>query len=277
MSFADNLQYKTENFSLYFQGGVRRSLIIFAGICLVMLVPTYFLGQQISNLWSQVSINPNHFNSKNIVIPKNLDQQPLDIGTTQVVKLANGQNTLYLTVNNKANPQVGYFPFVYTLQILTANGQILSQKKYQNYLLPGDIKYVVADSADPTGVDMKLIVEPETQAISYNPNQVGISKSPNIVIKGQSVTNLPNSTDLQVDALFKNQDQVDVDSVDVLYIIRDARESVVGIGTYTFNGFLNGTEREMNLNYPQPADRSATQADVRWSVNYLDPSIIKLP
>jgi hypothetical protein len=276
MSFADELQYRTENLSLYFQGGVRRSVLIFAGICLVLLAPTYFLGQQISNLWSQAPFNPNRFNSKNIVIAKILTEREMQIGETQVATLANGENTLYLTINNKVNPEIGFFPFVYTVQILSRDDVVVTQQKYRSYILPGEIKYVVARSADPAGQKLKIIREPETQAVNYNPNQTGIVKQPNIVIKDQSVRSIPGTKNLQVRAVFKNEDQVYVDDVDVLYIIRDTRESVVGIGEYSFQGFLPNTEREVVLEYPQPNDRVASQADIRWSVNYLDKSLIRL-
>jgi hypothetical protein len=276
MSFADELQYRTENLSLYFQGGVRRSILIFTGICLVLLAPTYFLGQQISNLWSQAPFNPNVYNAKNIVTSKNLVEKELLIGETQVASLANGENTLYLTINNKVNPEIGFFPFVYTVQILSKDDTVVSQQKYRSYLLPGEIKYVVGRSADTTGQKLKIIREPETQAINYNPKQTGTLKQPNIVIKDQSVKNIPGTKNLQIRAVFKNQDQVYVDNIDVLYIIRDTRESVVGIGEYSFQGFLPNTERDVVLEYPQPADRLATQADIRWSVNYLNKSLIRL-
>ncbi|MEM1312200.1 MAG: hypothetical protein AAGF07_01925 [Patescibacteria group bacterium] len=276
MSFADDLQYKIENISLYFQGGVRRSVLIFAGICLVLLAPAYFIAQQISNLWFQAPFNPNRFRDNNIVIAKNISEKEVLIGETQVTNLINGENTLYLTINNKVNPEIGFFPYVYTVQILTDEDAVVTQKKYRSYLLPNEIKYIVATSPDPSGTKLNIIKEPETQPVNYNPNQTGISKQPNVVIKEQSVRNIPGTDKLEVRAVFKNEDQVYIDNIDVLYIIRDTRESVVGIGEYSFQGFLPNTERDITLQYPQPKDRLATQADIRWSVNYLDSSIIRL-
>jgi hypothetical protein len=64
--------------------------------------------------------------------------------------------------------------------------------------------------------------------------------------------------------------------VDILYIIRDTRESVVGIGEYSFQGFFPDTERDMQLEYPKPLDRTASSVEIRVMVNYLDSSGIRL-
>jgi hypothetical protein len=271
MGFGDNLQYKIENASIYFQGGVRRSVLIFAGICLVILAPSYFLGQFSSNLWKN-----SWYNDKNIVIPKNVTEQEYAISETEVVSLANNTNDLYVSVNNKANKEIGFFPWVYTVQVLNNNGSILSQRKISSYLLPEETKYIVINSSDSQGTKLNLIREPETKSRLYNPNSNQLLKQPNVEIRTQELTPIPNSNNLKIRAIFKNNDQIVIQRFDVLYIIRDTRQSVVGIGTYSFNGFIANSEREMILEYPKPKNREARFLDLRWSVNYLDETNIKL-
>ncbi len=274
MGLGDNLQYKIENLSLYFQGGIRRSILIFTGVSIALLAPIYFLGQLSSNLWFNTSANPNKFDSSNIVNPKNLSEEPLIFSDTQIVRLIGGENTLYTTINNKANSEIGYWPFIYSIQSLDKDDKVIFQKRAQTYILPGQTKYIVLPNT--TGEKLKIIREPETKAVSYNPNQIGIYREPKIVIKDQTVVKDEKSNTLKVKAIFKNDDQLYINLVDVLYIIRDSRQSVVGIGEYTFESFYPGTEKNIEIDYPMPLNRLATQPDIRWSINYLDNSTLKI-
>lgn len=264
MALMDNLQYRLENASLYFQGGVRRSVLIFSGVCILLLAPLYFLGQLSSNLWKQT-----WFDSQEIYIAKQIPQREYEISETQIVPLANGSRELYLSVNNFANREIGFFPWVYTLQVLDAGDSLLSQQTYRSYLLPEETKYIVHRSNDGNASKLRIIQEPATQAYRYNPNANRILKEPNIEIRSPGFE-LNSDDSLTIRAVFKNNDIVNVNSVNVLYIIRDTRQSVVGIGEYSFNGFSAGSEREMRLNYPKPKDREPRFLDIRWSVNYLD-------
>ena len=275
MSFLDNLHYKTENLSLYFQGGVRRPILIFAGICIFLLVPVYFLGQVTSNVWSGLDFNPTQFDNSGIVTKKDVQSNPYIIGETQVVRSVNGENTLYLTINNRTNEEIGYFPFVYTVQILQDDDTIISQETYRNYLLPGEIKYIVSTSRSSLGTQMRFIEEPETVAVNYNPNENNLLRSPNIEVRDAILTEKDDQT-LNMFMLFKNNDQVFIDTVDVLYLIRDTRGGVVGIGQYQFRGFVPDTERSVSLEYPKPVDREATTLELRPAVNYLDETNIFL-
>ena len=271
MSQIDSMQYRIENLSLAFQGGVRRGLIIFTGFCLVLTVPFYFSGQIAAN-WYRGA----WFDSKNAVIPKNLNDSKYEVSETQIVPLATGESSLYISVSNKLTSTVGYYPWVYTLQITSKHGTLLDQQKYTSYLLPEEVKYLTLTTADPDAVKLSLVEEPETQKVFYNPDGNNNQKVPDIQIRNNLV--IPSTTEntVKVSAILKNNTEFFIDKVDILYIIRDSRQSVVGIGRYNFSGFVAGSERIIEQNYPKPRDREATNLDLRWSVNYLDKNSISL-
>lgn len=271
MSQLDNFQYKIENFSIAFQGGVRRGIIIFIGACFILLGPFYFAGQLSANLYKNT-----WFDSKNEVIPKNLKQANYEVSETQLVPLTSGLTALYISVNNKANPTVGYYPWVYTLQITSKDGTLLDQQKFTSYLLPGEAKYLTLNSTNPDANKLTLIEEPETSKVFYNSNANNNQKVPDIQIRNDQVISVPDSNTLKVSAIFKNNTQFLIEKVDVLFIIRDSRQSVVGIGTYNFSGFVAGSERIVELDYPKSREREARFLDLRWTVNYLDKNSIVL-
>jgi hypothetical protein len=270
MAFSDDLQYKLENAALYFQGGVRRNVLIFSGVCIILIVPIYFLGQISSSLYKQVWFDKTEF-----FIPKSVSVKDYSVSTTQVAPLINGQNDLYLSIDNKENKEIGYFPWVYTLQLLDSNNNILSQEKTTKYLLPGDVTYVVSKNRDAGATKLNLIKETGSIAVAYNPNANKLLKKPNINVLSSTVSAIPNTDELQVSAEFRNDDIVTVGTVDILYIIRDTQGAVVGIGNYSFGGFVPNSKRELKLNYPKPKDREARDLEIRVNVNYLDSNNLK--
>ena len=271
MSQLDTLQYRVENLSIAFQGGVRRGIIIFAGVCLVLLAPVYFGGSASANLFRNT-----WFDSKNDIIPKDLNQANYQVSETEIVPLASGEKALYISVNNKENSTTGYFPWVYTLQITSKDGTLLDQQKFSSYLLPEEVKYLTLNSADPSAVKLTLIEEPATQKVFYNPNANNNQKKPDIQIRNDQIIQQPGTNKIKISAIFKNNTEFFIEKVDILFLVRDSRQSVVGIGVFNFSGFVAGSERIIDLDYPKPLDREARFLDLRWAVNYLDKNSIVL-
>ncbi len=269
MSSIDNLQTKIERWSLYFQGGIRRSVLIFLGIALVLLAPLFFLGQFSSYLFGLTWID-----ESNTVIEKTLVVNDFTVSQTQSVELINGEKDLYASINNKTNEEVGFTPWIYTTQILDGEGTILSQKTRRSYILPNDINFVVERSTDPAGKELKIITEPSTVPVKYNPNNESLQE-PNLRILSSRIIDNIEGDNLIIEGNMINEDKVEIKTVNILFIIRDTRESVIGIGTYSFDGFKPGTERGFSLSYPKPKDREPKLLDLRWSVNYLDPTSFK--
>ena len=271
-----DLQYNLENFTLWFQGGIRRWVLIFAGICVILLAPMYFLGILLSNVWSTLHANPNRFNNANLVTKKSIPELDWAISKTQVVPLATGENVLYVSISNKANTLIGYFPFSYNIQILDANGNALFNEVQETYILPGGIRYLVVKSNSSNASEIKLTRSEKTQPVYYNPNSKNI-KEPDVRVISQNLKDITFTKNMEIGATFKNFDQRQIKVLDVLYILRDSRQSVVGIGTVQLTDLRPNEEKSFKFLYPKPLDRVATILDLQWTVNYLDPSNIFLP
>jgi hypothetical protein len=276
MAFSDSLSRQIETASLYFQGGVRRSVIIFAGICIVLMAPAFFLGQSLSAIWSTLPANPDHIQNKNIYIQKILSENDYSIDRSQLVPLSTGGTVLYTTINNRQNQDYGYYPFVYRVQVLDIQNSIIYEKIEQSYLLPGDIKYVVVAPGDDRGVSLRVSTEPDTRTLLYNPQAINLSKRINVEVRNPTVTDGDGEASLVLRALIKNNDIVRLKVVDLMYLIRDNRDRVVGVGQYKLENLQPGEEREFYLTYPKPRYRRATRLDIRTFVNYLDDNNIVL-
>jgi hypothetical protein len=271
----DELQYRLENLAIWFQGGVRRSVLIFAGICLILLAPIYFLAGFLSNVWAGVSFNSSQFNGTNYFSSKFIQERNWTVSNTQVVSLKDGSREVYASINNKLNPQIGYSPFVYDLQVLDDNNSVLFQETRETYLLPGDVKFIVVRSQDGRAGKLKIGKNNRTQAYYYNPNSKNYKK-PNIRVVSTDFRVRTFTNDMTVLFTLKNDDQVRVNKVDVVFTVRDSRESVIGIGDFSFEDFKPGEQRDFSLPYTQPLEREPRLITVEWSVNYLDAKNLNL-
>ena len=270
-----DLQYSLENFSLWFQGGIRRSVLILCGVCVVLLAPMYFLGILLSNVWNTIPANPNRFDNQNLVTPKFIPEKDWTISKTQIVPLATGENVLYVSVSNKENPLIGYFPFVYDVQILDNNGKALFNETRNDYILPGEIRYLVFNTK-PEAAEIRLVRNQKTQPIYYNPNSKSVREA-RVQVVNQNLRDITFTRNLEISATVKNVDQRKIKKLDILYILRDSRQSVVGIGVWKEENISPNQEVSFKFQYPKPKDRTATILDLQLSVNYLDTDNVFLP
>jgi hypothetical protein len=277
MAFLDNISQNVETASIYFQGGVRRGIIIFLAICILFLVPVYFFGQLGATVWANLDLNPAKIQNKSIVSKKLISENSFSIDRSQLVPLVNDETVLYTTINNRSNSLIGYWPFVYRMQVLDNKGAIVEEKIERSYLLPGEVSYVVANPGNNLGTRLVVSPEPETTPVLFNPFSISLRDRVNIQVRNNSVVEKENSDLLEIRAILKNVDLVEIKSLDILYIIRDSRDRVVGIGKYQIDYLAPGAEREFYLTYPKPKFRRAVRLDIRTFVNYLDKNSVYLP
>lgn len=270
------ISQKIETLNLYFQGGVRRSVLVVCIILVILSVPSYFIGQLTSALWANTDLNPGKLDRRIFVKDKIVTQQEYSIDRSSIVPLANGEVVLYSTVNNRNNPYIGYNPFVYRIQILDNQGTVLDEKIEESYLLPGEFKYVLATTKNSSATRLVITPLPQTKAVLFNPFKLNLANKFNVEIRNPVVRNLDNSQELEVLAFVKNQELIEIRNLDLLYIIRDDRDRVVGIGKYRVDFLKSGEEKEFILRYPKPKYRTATRLDLRSFVNYLEPNNVRL-
>jgi len=249
-------------------------------IVLVMLVkPSYELvAPRLAQAYFDIVVKPFQ---KDIVIPKTIKANPYSIGESRVIDLNNGQKILYLLVSNKDNPDIGFYPWSYTYQVLSASGEVLEQRSvFDDFLLPDEQTYIVVYTSNPQAVSLRIqLDEVNTNLVPYNRESPNFLKKPNIVQRRGIVNDDPKKDFYEVSLLFKNDDTVDVKTVNVLYLLRSNDGQIVGMNKSVLSGFLANTEREITvLDLPKPR-RALTNKpllEVVLRINYLDPTIVTL-
>ena len=125
----------------------------------------------------------------------------------------------------------------------------------------------------------------EQAPVDWGKLEIGISgdkasnilKEPNVTLVRNELTDLVKNSNLTAAVTLRNNDNIFIEQMNLLYLVRDSRGAVVSGGTTTINGFASGTSRDLNIEYTRPLDRIPRTLEIRWSVNYLDSAAIRLP
>ncbi len=267
--FADNLQKQLENISIWFQGGVRRSIIIFTAVVLCLLAPIYFLGIFTSTTWFRLFANPSRLDTASYFIPKFIDEKPLIISPTQVVPLKDGSNELYFSINNKDNPEIGFYPFVYDIQVLDKNGAAINQETRTSYILPGDTRYITYKSPDGRADRLIINRNNQTTPIYYNPLSKKFKK-PDIVVSNEKYTLRTFTNYMNIGFTLKNRDKVNIKNVDIIFTVRDKQDSIIGVGDFAVSDLAPGEQRDIDIPYIQHLERTASNVEIIPLVNFLE-------
>jgi len=267
----NNFLYKIESLVINFQSGVRRGVLIAAGILLLLTIPFYFIGQVIASFWMYNSANSNALELVEFFNPKTTTFYNYTVDRSQIVPLANGENVLYTTINNKENPTVGYFPYFYRVQVLNEAGDLVFENQAQTYILPGDIKYIVVNPGNNQGYKLNITEEPQTTATLFNPFANNFANIVNQVqVRNPQIIENEDGQTLDLSAEIKNNSLIEILEVDILYIVRGTRDKVIGIGQQQIINLEAGEEREVFIKYPRPRHRRPLRLDMRIQINYLN-------
>ncbi len=134
----------------------------------------------------------------------------------------------------------------------------------------------MADPKNDRGSDLRVTTEPRTQAVNFNPESDTLSSRVNIDVRNPLVKETADGKALELTATLKNTDLVDLYNVDLLYIVRDNQDRVIGIGQLKVQNIFSGEEKNFFVTYPKPLFRRATKLEITPSVSYLDTNNIRL-
>jgi hypothetical protein len=262
------------------KAGAKKWVLICFGLTLVLSYPVYLLSIQATKFWFyNVPFNPQKYVTKKFVNTKNDLKAEVAIVNSSYVDLVDGRRLIYTFLDNRNNKNLGFDPFVFKKQLLNAKGETLQDSFDQVYLLPGQTRYIFDYTENTDAVSIAIQRQTDTNQVEYNPAANDFLKQPEFDIRESIVeeSQEPNEKNLlKIKASIKNQTKFAFKKVDFVMLIRDTNDAVIGVQNYSFNEFLPDEERDIRLTYPKSVNKAANSLDVRYSVNFLDQSNIKL-
>lgn len=262
------------------KAGAKKWVLIMFGMVLVLTYPVYLLTIQVTKFWFyNVPFNPQKFINKEFVNNKNLIKADVEVVSSSYVDLVDGRRLIYTFLDNHNNKNIGFDPFTFKKKLLDNKNQTVEESFDKVYLLPGQTQYIFAYTENLDAVSISIQKQADTLQVDYNPDANDFLKMPEFDIRQNLVEDSPEEGEqnlLRIRASIKNTTKFRYKKVDFIMLIRDTLDTVIGVQNYSFNEFLPDEEREIRLKYPKAIDKTAKSLDVRYSVDFLDPSNIIL-
>jgi hypothetical protein len=262
------------------KAGAKKWILIGFGLTILFTYPTYLLTVQATKFWFyNVPFNPQKFVNKQFVNLKNQEKVDVQVVSSSYVDLVDGRRLIYTFLDNHNNKTSGFDPFVFKKQLLNNQGQTVQDAFDKVYILPGQTQYIFDYTENLDAVSIAIQKQSESMQVDYNPAASEFLKMPEFDVRQSSVEESQEQNEqniLKIKASIKNTTKFRYKKVDFIMLVRDTLDSVVGVQSYSFNEFIPDEEREIRLTYPKAINKTAKSLDVRYSVNFLDPSNIKL-
>jgi hypothetical protein len=258
-----------------FRIGVRKSILIFCGIVLLLIYPTYYVSANAANWWFYSSFNPFGLDSTNIVIPKTINKIEVKTKDAGSSELVNGEKILMSFLDNSANLTSGYNPLYYKKQVFDNLGNLVLEKTEKSYLLPGQIKYISSTTDNINSTRIVVQILPQSKLVDYNPKSNPLIKDIDIEIRDRTIQDLGET--LRIKTTIKNKSNLIIKNVDLTLLIRDTLDSIVGVQMTNIQDFQPGFLQEVSFEYPKPKNKVIRDSlDVRYDINTLDSNVISL-
>jgi hypothetical protein len=262
------------------KAGAKKWVWVSFALTLILYYPIYLLSIQITKFWFyNVPFNPQKYVIKKFVNTKSDLKANVQTVSSSYVDLVDGRRLVYTFLDNRNNKNLGFDPFVFKKQLLDSKGSSVQDSFDQVYLLPGQTRYIFDYTENTDAVSLAVQRQPESNQVEYNPNANDFLKQPEFDIRENIVEESkdPNEKNLlKIKTSIKNPTKFAFKKVDFVMLIRDVNDTVIGVQNYSFNEFLPNEERDIRLTYPKSVDKEASSLDVRYSVNFLDESNIRL-
>ena len=255
-------EHIAEDLILEIQSGIRKWVFVTFCVCIILAYPSYLVSTRLVNFWFTSTWNSDRFVAKDIVIPKILTENELRLDTSNYVDLVNDKRLIYTFIDNRANQNIGYYPFVYKKQIIDRNNNLLVDSLETTYLLPNESKYISAYTDNKNAVAIKIEKQPASKLVEYNPNAKTNFKNIELQIRDKSVFfKDADKKTLTLRTSIKNPTNFIIKTINLAMLVRDSQDGIIGVQDYSFNGLLPNEEREVIVDYPAPKNRTPKSLD----------------
>lgn len=177
-----------------------------------------------------------------------------------------GKYDVYGEVNNP-NSDFGSKEFKYIFTIKDAAGQTIATKTGENFILPGETKYIVENNVETAAVpgSIELLVSDPVwvEFVGYERPQLKIvNKSYNEIGSGIGFS--------EAVGLLKNDSPFDFSVINIKVILKDDKDQVLALNSTEMRTVKTGENREFRAFWPSRFPGSVSNMEVQPEVNVFD-------
>lgn len=199
---------------------------------------------------------------------KRIEAKPLQVTKTGIVPSGiSGEYDLYALVINPNNVY-GSGKFQYEIAVKDNSGTVLTQKKGESYILPGDKKYIIANNikseGNPEKIDFSVTGTDWTAFNNYykEPELEIVNKNYDIVSSGIHYS--------EATGLLKNKSPFDFNSITIRIILKDSLGEVIALNSTTMGTVRSNEERGYQAFWPVRFSGDVQNMETQIEVNVFD-------
>lgn len=156
----------------------------------------------------------------------------------------------------------------YHFDILNSKQEIVFSKSGQSYILAGQSKYLVE-----VGLDVKSNDIAEINLVLDNIvwEKTTDSKNPRLIIKDKTLGNSSSQgVTVVANGFLANDSNYDFNTVDIVAILYDNNDNIVGLGKTKLRTILSGEKRYFEINWDKLFSTRVRRLELEANTNILD-------
>lgn len=195
-----------------------------------------------------------------------IQAENLIVKSTAVVP---GGNNTYDVVAEISNPNydAGAKNFKYTFTLKDDLENIVSVRSGSSYIFPGDTRYVAEISM--TAENNSAVSSVDVQIADAEWKSVLGSAKPQIGVYSKKFGEAPIGEGYEAEGIIRNESGYDLEKVDIVIILRDANNNIIGLNKTQKDSLRVKEERDFIFNWPYALEGSVQNMEVDPESNVL--------
>ncbi|HLN19098.1 MAG TPA: hypothetical protein VK255_02935, partial [Patescibacteria group bacterium] len=177
-----------------------------------------------------------------------------------------GEYDFYSVVNNPNN-LFGSSKLHYRVTLKDSSGAVISQREGENYILPGEKKYIIE-----TGFKSESVpASSEFTIISIDWSQFSEYRRPELDIVNKNYNEISSGVGFsEAKGLLKNKSPYDFASLKIDVILKDTIGKVVALNSTSMQTVKSGEERDFRAFWPTRFSGNVQNMEAQIEVNVFD-------
>lgn len=160
----------------------------------------------------------------------------------------------------------------YEIKIKDANGKVVAERNGTNFILPGEIKYIVENNLNLSGAENSL--EFNVVKIEWVEFR-GYYEKPNLKIVNKEYNPISSGTGFsEIVGLLKNESPYDFNIIKIGVVLKDNNGKVVAINSTEMRTVKSGEEREFRVFWPVSFSGNVLNIETQPDVNIFESEAI---
>jgi len=200
-----------------------------------------------------------------------IEAQELVVGKTGIVPAGlSGKYDFYAEIYNP-NFSFGSKNFEYEISLKNSSGEMVISKKGNNFILPGEKKYLVETNLEsqnaPISGEVKIISSEWVQFNQYY-------ESPKLKVTNKVYNKLSDGINFsEAKGLLKNDSEFDFSTIKVQIILLGENEKVLALSSTRMNTVKSGEERDFRVFWPSQFPGEVLGVEARPEVDIFSQDV----